>query len=532
VEVLLEIKVIWLLIIVTSVAMIVRKVKLPYTVALVMVGLVLGFFDIISGIHLTPDLLFFLLLPALLFEAAFHLDIGDFLRNAWAIVILAVPGVLVTMFIVGVIVAFGIEMTGTGLAFTMGTALLFGSLIAATDPISVLAIFKKLGISKKFTIIIEGESLFNDGTAVVVFSIALAALQGGELTLTDSLFRFFFVVTGGVAVGAILGFALSVLTAQVDDHLIEITLTTILAYGAYLVAESVHIFDMHFSGVIAVVVAGMMSGNFGTRYGMSPTTKLAVSSFWEYVVFVVNSMVFILIGIELSVAHLVDHIIPILIAWGAVLLSRVAVVYLTRPLVNRLGSDISPKWGWVLVWGGIRGSISMVLVLSLPKDFPHRELILSMTFGVVFLTLIGQGMSMRTFLNWLGLGFVSEERRTYERMRGGLMAVTRAMEELEGMRERRTISQENYELVHKDYTERMSIFEKKISDLHLERELLRYEEAYAARRHLLIVQKDTLKTLVLQGMVSEEAASELTRNLDAELHQLEEQEEERLQEES
>lgn len=531
-EVLLEIKVIWLLIIVTSVAMVVRKIKLPYTVALVVVGLVLGFFDIISGIHLTPDLLFFLLLPALLFEAAFHLDINDFLRNAWAIVILAVPGVLLTMFIVGGIVVLGIDLTGSELGFTIGAALLFGSLISATDPISVLAIFKKLGISKKLTIIIEGESLFNDGTAVVIFSIALAALQGGGVTLSDGLVQFLFVVAGGVAVGAILGFALSVLTAQVDDHLIEITLTTILAYGAYLVAESVHIFDMHFSGVIAVVVAGMMSGNFGTRYGMSPTTKLAVSSFWEYVVFVVNSMVFILIGIELTVAHLLEHIVPILIAWGAVLVSRAAVVYLARPLVNRLGSDITPKWGLVLVWGGIRGSISMVLVLSLPKDFPHRELILSMTFGVVFLTLIGQGMSMRPLLNWLRIGLVSEEKRQYERMRGGLMAVSRAMEELERMRDQHTISQKNYEFVYQDYEKRMNAFEKKISDLHLEKKLLRYEEAYAARRHLLIVQKDTLKTLALQGMISEDAAGELTRGLDVELHLLEEQEEERLQEES
>ena len=174
----------------------------------------------------------------------------------------------------------------------------------------------------------------------------------------------------------------------------------------------------------------------------------------------------------------------------------------------------------------------MVLVLSLPKDFPHRELILSMTFGVVFITLIGQGMSMRPLLNWLKIGLVSEEKRAYERMRGGLMTVSRAMEELEKMRERRTISQENYELVYRDYEQRMEAYERKISDLHLETELLRYEEAYAARRHLLIVQKDALKTLVLQGMVSEEAAGLLTRRLDAELHLLEEQEEERLQEDS
>ncbi|MBN1571596.1 MAG: Na+/H+ antiporter [Deltaproteobacteria bacterium] len=516
-ELAIEREIIALLIVVTSVAMIVRRIKLPYTVALVIVGLALGFFHALPDLHLTPEILFFVLLPSLLFEAAFHLDIRDFLRNAWTIVILAVPGVLFTMAVVAGIVFLGLGWSQPAVAVSTGAVLLFGALISATDPISVLAIFKKLGISRKLTVVIEGESLFNDGTAVVIFTIVLAAINGGGIGIGAGLQKFVIVVAGGIAVGACLGLFMSILTAQVDDHLIEITLTSILAYGSYLVAE-----ELHVSGVIAVVVAGMMSGNFGTKYGMSPTTKLAVESFWEYVVFVVNSIVFILIGIELTFANLLDNIVPILIAWGAVLVSRLMVIYLTRPIVNRLGNDVSLRWAMVLVWGGIRGSISMVLILSLPKDFPYRELILSMTFGVVFLTLIGQGMTMRPLLRRLGLVTgPTKERETYEKYRGGLSAVGRVMEEIETMAKRKEISPSVYKRLREQYRKRSKTLEKGLSELHLEKDFLKEEELISVRRHLLMVEKDAVKDAYGQGLISDEAMRELTKEVDAKLTMME-----------
>jgi CPA1 family monovalent cation:H+ antiporter len=511
----IETQIIWLLFLASLIAIGIRYIKLPYTVALVLLGLVMGFFHIISGIHLTPELLFFIFLPALLFEAAFHLEIKDFMRNIWAVFILAFPGVVFTMLIVGTIMFLGIGSLSEGAGFSIGYALLFGSIVCATDPISVMAIFKRLGISRHLTVIIEGESLFNDGTAVVIFSLLMLSISGGDFTAGQGLQKFFIVVTGGAAIGLVLGFVMSVITAQVDDYLIEITLTTILAYGSYIAAEQLHV-----SGVIAVVSAGMMSGNFGTRYGMSPTTRFAVSSFWEYIVFLINSVVFVMIGLEISITDLIDNYLFILLAWAAVIVSRAAVIYLARPFVNLVGEKYSPKEAAVLVWGGIRGSLSMVLVLSLPKDFPHRDLILSMTFGVVFLTLIGQGMTMKYVIDWLRLKIDHTDRDTYEKNKGELIGAGRAAAELKRMAQERLISPEVHKRLLGFYAHRIKRLEKDATDLHLRREILAHYEYADTRRHLLIVEKEAIKDAFAKGHISYDIMNELIKKLDAEGEEL------------
>ncbi|MBN2224786.1 MAG: Na+/H+ antiporter [Deltaproteobacteria bacterium] len=507
----IETQIVWLLFLASLVAIAIRYIRLPYTVALVLLGLVMGFFHIISAIHLTPEVLFFVFLPALLFEAAFHIEIKDFTKNIWAVFVLAFPGVVFTMLVVGAIMFLGITSFSENAGFTIGYALLFGSIVCATDPISVMAIFKRLGISKHLSVIIEGESLFNDGTAVVIFSLLMLSLSGGGFTLEQGLQKFFIVVTGGAAIGLALGFLMSVITAQIDDHLIEITLTTILAYGSYIAAEQLHV-----SGVIAVVSAGMMSGNFGTRYGMSPTTRFAVSSFWEYVVFAINSVVFVMIGIEISVTNLLDNYLFILMAWAAVIFSRAAVIYLARPLITFIGEKYSPKEATVLIWGGIRGSLSMVLVLSLPKDFPHRELILSMTFGVVFLTLIGQGMTMKYLIDWLKLHVDRSDRGSYEKNKGELIGASRAVDALETMAKERLILPEVYKQLSGLYSKKIGRLEKDATDLHLKKEVLTQYEYVDTRRHLLIVEKEAIKDAFSKGHISYEIMDELIKKLDEE----------------
>ena len=237
--------VIELLLVVTVVALVVRRFNVPYTVALVVVGLLLTL-QSPANINLTPELILALFVPPLVFEAAFHINFQDLRRNLPNILILAVPGVLLTTLIVGGVLALG---AGLGLA----SALVFGALIAATDPVSVVAIFRTLGVPKRLSVLIEGESLFNDGTAIVVYNLALIVVLTGKFNLLTSLGDFLSVSGGGVVIGLVLGWLISLLIARVDDYLIETTLTTLLAFGSYLLAER-----LHFSGVLAVVAAGLI----------------------------------------------------------------------------------------------------------------------------------------------------------------------------------------------------------------------------------------------------------------------------------
>ena len=287
-----------LLLIASGVAMASKWVPVPYTLALVVVGLVISPMHFLPPIHISPDLILLIFLPALLFEAAWNLKLDRLKANLVPILSLAVVGVIFSVGMIGLILHFG-----SGLSWS--AALLFGSVISATDPVSVLALFKKLGAPTRLTVILEGESLFNDGTAVVVFRIILGVVIGvtgldspGSI-IANSLMQFAIVIIGGVVLGGLIGFAASKLTSYFDDHLLEIMLTTIAAYGSFILAERVHV-----SPVIAVLLTGMIIGNYGRRQGMSANTEVAVDSFWEYAAFVVNSLVFLLIGIEIQLSML------------------------------------------------------------------------------------------------------------------------------------------------------------------------------------------------------------------------------------
>ncbi len=297
-----------LLLIVSLVAIIVRRFRIPYTVALVLAGLALSLRATIE-VELTPELILSILLPPLVFEAAFHINLEKLRRNLTTIGLLAVPGVVISMLVVG-----GVLNLGAGLPLEL--ALVFGALIAATDPVSVVAIFRRLGAPKRLEVLLEGESLFNDGTAIVIYGLAVTAVLTGEFNLIGSVIDFAVVAGGGAAVGLVFGWAVLQLIVRIDDYLVETTLTTVAAFGSYLLAE-----QMHVSGVLAVVVAGLVNGNIGQR-GMSPTTRIVVLNFWEYVAFLANSAVFLLIGLDIDLPALVDNWRLILWAIVAILVSR------------------------------------------------------------------------------------------------------------------------------------------------------------------------------------------------------------------
>ena len=311
-----------ILVVACGMALLAKRLRLPYTVVLVVAGLIVSALSaggqLGMNLKLTPELLLQLFLPILLFEAAFHVDLKSFLNNKRAILFLAIPGV-----IIGMVLTTALFM-GVGELFQLGLSwqlvLLAAAMLAATDPISVVALFKEFTVSKRLGIIIEGESLINDGIAVVVFAVVVKitsahlGLTLPHLDSTESLqalqvvLDFLREVLLGTAIGLGIGLGISYLTSKFDDQHIEVALTVIAAYGANVAAM-----ELHASGVIAVVVCGMMIGNVGVKHGMSPTTREEVVSFWEFAAFLANSFVFILIGLEIKLAGLWDQVVPIVL---------------------------------------------------------------------------------------------------------------------------------------------------------------------------------------------------------------------------
>jgi len=391
---------VWLLIAAAIIAMLAERLKIPYTVSLVFGGLLLGVIriPILSPLQvghrpewLTPDVILILFLPALVFEGSVKLNLRALLRNSVPLLLLANAGVLVAALATGYVVHWLI-----GLPLLI--ALLFGCIISATDPISVLAIFKDLDVNKRLSLIMEGESLLNDGTAVVLFGILLGAVAAEKFSVLKGVEQYVQAVVGGAILGSALGYLAGRMAAAVDDPQIEITLTTILAYGSYLVA-----YHLHLSGVIATASAGLMLGNFSSKNSMSARTRTAMQSFWEYISFVMNSLVFLLIGLEIHVRELLQNWTSVVFAIGAVLLGRVLSVYLLVPLSNRFAENIPLRWQHVAVWGGLRGALALALALSLNSAFPYREQILNLTYGVVIFSILVQGLTIKVLLKFLKL---------------------------------------------------------------------------------------------------------------------------------
>jgi CPA1 family monovalent cation:H+ antiporter len=402
------------------------------------------------------------------------------------------------------------------------TALVFGALIAATDPISVLAIFSRLGAPQRLATIVEGESLFNDGTAIVVFNVMLAAAlpaalsggaQGGSSAWVGGIVDFARVSAGGIAVGVGLGWLTAVLIARLDDHLIETTLTTILAFGAYILAER-----MHFSGVLAVVSAGIINGNIGPK-GMSPTTRIVLFNFWEYLAFIANSLVFLLIGLDVNIQQIVANPKAIGVAVLAVVVSRALTVYGITGLTN-LGREKVP-WAYqhVLFWGGLRGAVSLALVLSLPAALGGRELLRVMAFGVVLFTLLAQGTTMQLLMRRLGLVRRAEAQLEYERRSGRLMASRAARQRLLELYNAGVISLATWERLSADLDRRIQ------KELDAQRETvqahpeLQAEEIEHARREGLRAERAVLATLQGEGVISERVYVELLEEVDAALEE-------------
>lgn len=506
-----EIIFVLLLLLVSGVAILVRKVRIPYTVALVLAGLILAVLptegivtlpkDIADPFTMglrsrfTSELILALLVPPLVFEAALRLSLKTLRKEALPILLLAVPGVLISTFIVGSVVSLG-----AGIPF--GFAVAFGALISATDPVAVIAFFRSLRVDKRLSILIEGESLLNDGVAVVMFTLALtsAAAIGpaSSPTLLGSVVEFLRVAGGGIVVGLLSGLLVAQIIGRLDDRLVETTLSMALAVGSFVVAETVDV-----SGILAVLTAGLVIGTLDLKQ-LSPTTRITLYNFWDLLAFVANSVVFLIVGLQITLDRLAAHAGDVAIAVLAILVSRAIVVYSVSALSSRAVEPIPTKYRHVMFWGGLRGAVSLALALSLSG--PFSEDLQTMTFGVVLFTLVVQGLSIEALIKRLGLANMTHPL-AQQRQLARLLMLRASRREIDSLRAEGLVAQPAWRVIGDMAEEDMQAI------LHdhpeLERTIL-----VETRRELLNAERSALAEALHRGIISDEAYNAELEELD------------------
>jgi CPA1 family monovalent cation:H+ antiporter len=372
------------------VAIIAGPLRFPYTVALVVAGLLVGVGARAAGyptVDVSPELVLLVLLPGLVFDAAYRLRFAELRRWFGGLALLAVPGVLVSAAVVALVLN-----VATGLRLDL--AFIVGAMVSATDPAAVVATFKRLTVPPALSTMVDGESLLNDGTGLVLFAIAVQAVHA-PISPIEAVWTFTSIVAISIAIGLVTGYLAARVMALVDDHLIELTITVVLAYGSYLLAD--HFQD---SGVIATVTAAVVLGNVGQGKTMSATGADAIDTVWEFLAYLLTAVVFLLVGLAIPPGRLVDSIGPIACAIVGILVGRAIVVYVLLGGVSRLAprpglaTQLSTGWLHVLFWAGLRGAVAVAMALALPADVPQRELLQEITFGVVLFTLLVQGTTV------------------------------------------------------------------------------------------------------------------------------------------
>jgi monovalent cation:H+ antiporter, CPA1 family len=373
-----------------------RRLDLPHTVVLVLFGIAIGAFDQGRTLEVSPQLVLSVFLPGLVFEAALRIGVDDLRRSFIGISVLAIPGVVIAAALVGAFLGWAI-----GLPPALGFVV--GAMVSPTDPAAVIATFKRLRTPRELATFVEAESLFNDGTGIVLFTIAVAAVRSPVDPLSGVLL-FVLVVAISAVIGAIGGLAGSKLITYTDDHLVELSTTIVVAYGTYLVADWLHL-----SGVVGTVVAGVVLSTYGRTHGMTARTIELLDEVWELIGFLLTAFLFLLVGLVISPDQLLGQLPPIAWAVAAILLARAVAVYVLVGPLSRVGRRIRlvPRmplaWLHVTFWSGLRGAVAVALALSLPADMPQRALLQEIAFGVVLVTLLVQGTTAKLVVTRLGL---------------------------------------------------------------------------------------------------------------------------------
>ncbi|PSQ23717.1 sodium:proton antiporter [Halobacteriales archaeon QS_9_67_15] len=531
IDVALLVDVLSVFIIAAGVGVFVAKVgRFPYTIALLLAGVAASVAGVGLEIDLSHDLILLVLLPPLLFEGAATTDLERLRRNLVPILTLAVVGLLVSVLALGFVgqYAFGFDLL---------VALLFAAMILPTDPVSVLALFEELGAPDRLAVLVEGESLGTDGVGVVLFTALLARVSAGDgghgaggpelFSLAgagDLGLNIAVTAGGGALVGAVGGYLVYRVMTRLDEHMTEVILTIILAYGVFLVSE--HYVEVllgtHFSGVIATVVAGLLIGNRGASFAMSPRTKLSVFNTWETGAFIVNTFIFVMIGVTTPVGILVDNWRLIVAAIVLVLAARALVVYPLTALVNRFNEPMVPlAYQHVMVWGGLHASIPIALVLGLGSGSglaPElRTTLRAMVFGVAGFSLVVQGLTISNLLNALDIVTRSDDEELYELLVGRARAVDAGLEATEELYDSGEIPEEVYDGFTAEYGREKSDLSDAIAELLQENPELRREQLMTGERQVLQREKAAVSDAIRRGVVSDDAGDSLLEEIDLKL---------------
>lgn len=510
----------------TATRYLLRKTSLPYTISLLVIGLLLGlanragFFssfwhldhsstlNIFSEAidwagHIDPHLILYIFLPTLIFEAAFAMHVHTFKKSFTNAFILAVPGIIVALILTG---AFAMMLNALNIGLGMWTwpvSLMFGAIISATDPVAVVSILKEVGASKKLATLIEGESLLNDGTAIVIFMVFFAAITGAEGA--NPIIQFIQVAMGGVAIGFFIGWLIVVWLKKVfNDALFEITVVVGAAYLAFFVAENF----FHVSGVLALVTFGIMMAGIG-RTRISPQVAHFLHEFWELAAFIANTLIFLIVGvvIALRVSFTPRDFIVLILIYIAILIVRAIVLAIFYPLMKRIGYGLSAKDGIIAWWGGLRGAIGLALALIVASessiDHEIRTQILSLTAGIVFLTSLINATTIKLFIDKLGLTKMGEARQqllvqTISMLRKG------SEKEITKLKENRFMSGADWDAVATYLPEN-----KEIKSTGKDVDTL-----FETRKRMLIKEKESYWRQFSEGLLSPAAVQNLSDEID------------------
>ncbi len=481
-----------------------RNLPIPYTVFLVILGILLGSIARnwpqlaqLQEFQLTPELVLFLFLPALIFESAFNLDARQMVKDLASILSLAIPALLISTAIIGAGLWWLIDLD-------IFLALLFGALISATDPVAVVALFKELGAPQRLTVLVEGESLLNDATAIVVFNIILGLVVTGSFALSDiggAVTSFLRVFIGGALIGSIIGILLSELLYRMKAGLSSyLVMSIVLAYASFAVAEHV----LHVSGVMAVLAAAISLSIFGVSR-VPQSDVHTVMETWEVLALVCNSLLFLLVGLSVDISALIARGDAIFVAILLVLLSRAATVYSMVPATVRIFKlpHIALGERHIMWWGGLKGGLAIAIVLSIPAGIAGRDLLLDMTLGVVLFSLLVNSPTIKPLMHRLGIDRMTDDEKD-ELKHGLLNAEKQADNILQQLYKAELISRSTQQLIQRKSKKVFATDENEIDP----QQDIRHLTIVALRREL-----EELKHLYDIGLIEQYIYLDLKNNL-------------------